>query len=86
MINSIPKQDKFDLEREIMSTINRNVYALRKKKQWTQQQLADAAGIQPYQICYIEGCGYYKVTLLTIGLIANALDVTLSAITNPNLL
>ena len=84
-MNIITDQEKLDVEHALMHTINRNVYLLRKQRKWSQQQLADAAGIQPYQVCYIEGSHYYKCRITTLAFIAHALGVRVTDLTNPDL-
>lgn len=66
-----------------MHILAKNVRRLRIEKGLSQSDLAILADIQPYQVCYVEGNKYYKVTLMTVGWIARALGVTISTLTDP---
>lgn len=71
-------QERLDEQWKNMSVVSRNIYQIRNERGWTQRQLALYAGIQPYQISHIEWRRYYKVSFLTLCLIARALGVTVS--------
>lgn len=81
-INSNPStptdQEKLDEQWKSMSLVGRNVFRFRKEKGWSQEKLAIVAGVQTYQICYIEGSRYYNVSFFTLCLLARALGVSVS--------
>jgi len=67
-----------------MRIVSRNVKKLRHEKGWSQTEVAIRAGVQAYQVCQLEGDKYYKVTFYTVGLVARALGVSISILTNPD--
>ena len=68
---------------QLRDRIGLRVVALRKMRGWSQQELADRAGLQRTHVGRIEA-GKYAVTLETIQAIAEALDMTVD-ITDPRL-
>lgn len=59
--------------------IGRRIRALRKKKQWTQDELRDHAEISKTHMSHIE-TGTTKVSLPALVAIANALDTTVDSL------
>jgi transcriptional regulator with XRE-family HTH domain len=68
---------------QLRDRIGLRVVALRKMRGWSQQELADRAGLQRTHVGRIEA-GKYAVTLETIQAIAEALGMTVD-ITDPRL-
>jgi len=66
-------------KQKVRDRIGLRIYALRKMKKLTQEQLADRAGIQRTHLGRIEA-GKYAVTLETIQAIAEALGMTVDLI------
>ena len=64
---------------QLRDRIGLRVVALRKMRGWSQQELADRAGLQRTHVGRIEA-GKYAVTLETIQAIAEALDMTVDII------
>ncbi len=61
-------------KQQLRDRIGLRVVALRKMRGWSQQELADRAGLQRTHVGRIE-TGKYAVTLETIQAIAEALDM-----------
>lgn len=66
-------------KQQLRDRIGLRVVALRKMRGWSQQELADRAGLQRTHVGRIE-TGKYAVTLETIQAIAEALDMTVDII------
>ncbi|MBQ9133080.1 MAG: helix-turn-helix transcriptional regulator [Clostridia bacterium] len=64
--------------------IGKRIRELRKEKKWTQEYLAEKAGIEPSNLSHIERAAT-KLSLPTLVNIANALDATLDEIVYDNL-
>ncbi len=64
---------------QLRDRIGLRVVALRKMRGWSQQELADRAGLQRTHVGRIEA-GKYTVTLETIQAIAEALDMTVDIV------
>lgn len=64
---------------QLRDRIGLRVVALRKMRGWSQQELADRAGLQRTHVGRIEA-GKYAVTLETIQAIAEALQMTVDII------
>ncbi len=61
----------------VAAAIAAQVYNLRKRKDWTQEQLARAAGMKQARISIIEQADYENFTLTTLKRLAAAFDVGL---------
>ena len=72
------EQEKLDNKSWNLRIISHNLKRLRKEKGLSQTDVALTAGVQPYQVCNLEGNKYYSVTLLTVGLVARALGISVS--------
>lgn len=66
-------------KQQLRDRIGLRVVALRKMRGWSQQELADRAGLQRTHVGRIE-TGKYAVTLETIQAIAEALDMQVDII------
>ncbi len=66
---------------ETLRAIAHNVRRLRTKRFWTQQQLADKAGLQRPRITEIETLAVPGLAIGTVEAIAGALGVTVSVLT-----
>ena len=64
--------------------IGKRIRELRKEKGWTQERLAERAGIEPSNLSHIERAAT-KLSLPTLVGIANALEVSLDEIVYSNL-
>lgn len=64
--------------------IGNRIRVLRKAKKWTQEYVAEKAGIEPSNLSHIERAAT-KLSLPTLVNIANALDATLDEIVYDNL-
>ena len=64
---------------QLRDRIGLRVVALRKMRGWSQQELADRAGLQRTHVGRIEA-GKYAVTIETIQAIAEAFDMTVDLI------
>ena len=66
---------------ETLQAIAHNVRRLRKARFWTQQQLADAAGMKRERISEIETLAVAGLSTNTLDPIAGALGVSVSVLT-----
>ena len=64
--------------------IGKRIKEFRKQKKWTQETLAERAGVEPSNISHIERAAT-KLSLPTLIRIANALEVTLDELVYHNL-
>jgi len=80
------KQERLDNQYFNMRTVARNCRILRKEYGYTQEQLAEIADIQRYQITNIEGNKYYHVSFMTLCLVARAFEISISEFCDPDLL
>ncbi len=61
---------------DLLRTVGRRVAQARAERGWTQEQLAEAIGIEPVSLSRLE-TGDRALSLTTLGLIADALDLGL---------
>lgn len=66
------------------TTIGSRIREFRKRRNWTQAQLAEKSGIEPSNISHIERAAT-KLSLPTLISIANTLEVTLDELVYGNL-
>lgn len=66
---------------EILGKLGANIRALRVQKEWTQEHLAEAAGINDKEVSHIEG-GNRNITIETLAKIAHAFELNPSDLLN----
>lgn len=66
---------------EILHHIAKNIRALRRQKGWSQEELADRAGLHRTYVSGVER-GIRNPTVTSLKCIADALDVSIGAITD----
>jgi len=84
-IDAPTDNEKWNNQQYNMQIISNNCRNLRKKYEYTQEDVAYLAGMYQYQIYRIEGNPYYNITFKSIGFIARAFGLTVSDLTNPDL-